>query len=631
MTRGRSLKTARTTLKILDLLLAVPDGLTVSQAAQFIGKGAATTRYLLNSLREEGFAIRVGQRFLATPSLLRVDAQTVDKTQREPAKDMWQLLSELSQRTRHRAYLALADPQPEIASVVGHQGQPIMPGVGPRIGSQLHALAIGKVFLANLSDDSLNAYIDTEGLPSFTDGTISDGDRLRADLGLVRQRGYAVDVEECVEGFCCVAAPLFDDCGQLSGAVGVSSSARTFAATRPDLVSTVLTVAGPSPSSPWTLIPGPARREWRSGPDPTAREVRKEQGGSAVKAARLFAYDKPFSEAVKLVDVPEPKITGPFDVIVKIAGAGVCRTDIHLVQGVWQQALGDPNLPYTIGHENAGYVEEVGSAVTEVAKGDPVILHPLITCGLCYACRTAYDMACEKGVFPGLDGSEGGWAEYLKTSIRCVIKLAPGTDPVPLAPFADAGITAYHAVKKALPFIHPGVNVVVVGVGGLGHFAVQLLKVMSTGTVIALDSNRDRLQFAEDLGADHSALAGEDGGVGEILKLTEGRGADVILDFVAENDTPKYALRYLRPARGGTYIVIGYGGVVAPTTLDMIANEINVIGSIVGSYSELTELMELNRQKRVQITSTTFPLTEYAHALEELDQGHVRGRGVLVP
>jgi D-arabinose 1-dehydrogenase-like Zn-dependent alcohol dehydrogenase len=350
-----------------------------------------------------------------------------------------------------------------------------------------------------------------------------------------------------------------------------------------------------------------------------------------MKAARIFEYNKPFGESVRLVDVPDPEITGPFDVIVKIAGAGVCRTDIHIIQAVWQQAVGDPKLPYTIGHENAGYIEEVGSAVTGLAKGDPVILHPLITCGLCYPCRTAYDMACEKGVFPGLDGADGGWAEYLKSSVRNVIKLAPGTDPVTLAPFADAGITAYHAVKKAVPYIHPGTNVVVVGVGGLGHFGVQLLKVMSSGTVIALDSNRDRLAFAEEIGADHVALAGADGGVAEVLKLTDGRGADVILDFVAENNTPQYALKYLRPARGGTYIVIGYGGVVAPTTLDMIANEINVIGSIVGTYAELTELMELNRQGRVHITSTTFPLKEYAHALDELDAGNVRGRGVLVP
>ncbi|HUY54325.1 MAG TPA: NAD(P)-dependent alcohol dehydrogenase [Candidatus Nanopelagicaceae bacterium] len=350
-----------------------------------------------------------------------------------------------------------------------------------------------------------------------------------------------------------------------------------------------------------------------------------------MKAVRLYEYNRPFGDALKLVDVPDPAITSPTDVIVKIAGAGVCRTDIHIVQAVWRDALGNPNLPYTIGHENAGFVEEVGSSVTGLAKGDPVICHPLMTCGLCRACRTGYDMACEHGVFPGLDGTDGGYAEYLKTSERTIIKLAPGTDPVPLAPFADAGITAYHAVKKALPYIYPGTQVVVVGIGGLGHFAVQLLKVMSPATVIALDTNRERLNFAQQLGADQVALAGDDGGIKEVLNATGGRGADVVLDFVAENDTPTYALQYMRQSRGATYIVVGYGGVVAPTTLDMISKEINVIGSIVGTYAELTELMELNRQGRVHISSATFPLSDYAHALDELDAGRVLGRGVLVP
>jgi len=350
-----------------------------------------------------------------------------------------------------------------------------------------------------------------------------------------------------------------------------------------------------------------------------------------MKAARLYEYNKEFDESVRLVDVPDPEITSPTDVIVKIGGAGVCRTDIHLVQAVWRENLGDPKLPYTLGHENAGWVEAVGSAVTGLAKGDPVIMHPLITCGLCRPCRTGYDMACEKGKFPGLDGTDGGYAQYLKTSERAVIKLAPGTDPVPLAPYADAGITAYHAVKKAIPYCYPGTTAVVVGIGGLGHFGVQLMKVMTPATVIALDTSRERLEFAEKLGADKVALAGRDGGVAEILKLTGGKGADVILDFVAENGTPAFALQYLRTARGGTYITIGYGGDIRPTTLDLIAKEFNILGSIVGSYSELTELMELNHQGRVHISATTFPMSEYARALLELDKGHVLGRGVLVP
>ena len=232
-----------------------------------------------------------------------------------------------------------------------------------------------------------------------------------------------------------------------------------------------------------------------------------------MKAVRLFEYNEP----IKMVDVPEPKIEVPTDVIVKIGGAGVCRTDLHIIEAVWREALGNPALPYTIGHENAGWIEEVGSGVTNLKKGDPVILHPLHSCGLCRACRAGYDMYCEHGYLPGLDGTDGGYAEYLKTSVRSVVKLAPGTDPVPLAPFADAGITAYHAVKRLIPDTYPGSTVAVVGIGGLGHFAVQLLKVMTPAKVIAVDSDPKRLDFARGLGADQAVLAGPDGGVAEYL------------------------------------------------------------------------------------------------------------------
>ncbi|MBV9544691.1 MAG: alcohol dehydrogenase catalytic domain-containing protein [Chloroflexi bacterium] len=189
-----------------------------------------------------------------------------------------------------------------------------------------------------------------------------------------------------------------------------------------------------------------------------------------MKAVRLFQIDQP----PRLVDVPEPTISGPMDVIVRIAGAGVCRTDLHLVQGVFDAIRG--KLPFTLGHENAGWIQAVGTGVSNLAPGDPVILHPQPSCGLCAACRAGNDMHCTGGsFFPGFDGTDGGYAEYLRTSARAVVKLAPGTDPASLAPFADAGITAYHAVKKVLPRISPGTTVAVVGIGGLGHFGVQIL------------------------------------------------------------------------------------------------------------------------------------------------------------
>lgn len=343
-----------------------------------------------------------------------------------------------------------------------------------------------------------------------------------------------------------------------------------------------------------------------------------------MKAVRLHEYNKP----LKFEEVPDPRIESPFDVIIRIGGAGVCRTDLHIVESVWKDTL-SPNLPYIIGHENAGWVEEVGSAVSGLSKGDPVILHPLMSCGICRACRSGNDMHCINSKFPGLDGTDGGYAEYMKTSVRSVIKLEPGTDPVPLAPFADAGITAYHAVKKIVPLTYPGSITVVIGIGGLGHFAIQLLKCMTTTKVVALDTTKERLAFAKELGADHAILAGSDGGLKEMMEFTNGLGADIILDFVGEHSTPENSLQMIR--KGGTYSIIGYGGTVAPTTLDMISRELNIVGNLVGTYNELAELMELNNQGKVHIASSTFPLSDAVEILEELNCGRVIGRAVLVP
>src|SRR5579859_4665399 len=162
-----------------------------------------------------------------------------------------------------------------------------------------------------------------------------------------------------------------------------------------------------------------------------------------MKAVRLLEYQ----QLPKVQEVPEPKVTGRFDVIVRIGGAGLCRTDLHIIEGQWAQKSG-VTLPYTLGHENAGWVHEVGSAVSNVAVGDTVIVHPLVTCGLCRACRAGNDMHCSNAAFPGIS-VDGGMATYLKTSARAVVKLNPALQPKDIAALADAGLTAYHAVKKA--------------------------------------------------------------------------------------------------------------------------------------------------------------------------------------
>lgn len=344
-----------------------------------------------------------------------------------------------------------------------------------------------------------------------------------------------------------------------------------------------------------------------------------------MKAVRLFEFDQP----PRLVDVPEPTISGPLDVIVKVAGAGVCRTDLHLVEGVFKAGMGD-KLPFTLGHENAGWIEEVGAGVPDLHNGDPVILHPQPSCGLCRNCRAGNDMHCTgQSFFPGFDGTDGGYAEYLKTNVRAVIKLAPGTDPASLAPFADAGITAYHAVKKQLSRLTPGTTAVVLGVGGLGHFGIQILKAMSSSRVIALDTRPERLDFAKRLGADEAFHSALDGGVNAVREVTDGQGADVIFDYVGEHGTPDTSIKMLH--RGGTYSQIGYGGTLTIGTVDLLLGEFNLVGNIVGTYNDLAELMELNRLGLVKITAQQFPLEDAGEVLHKLDQGQIEGRAVLLP
>jgi NAD+-dependent secondary alcohol dehydrogenase Adh1 len=341
-----------------------------------------------------------------------------------------------------------------------------------------------------------------------------------------------------------------------------------------------------------------------------------------VKAVRLHK----FHSAPVIDEVPEPTITHPLDVIVKIGGAGVCRTDLHIIDGQWDAAMGTP-LPYTLGHENAGWVSEIGSAVTNVAVGDTVILHPTPTCGLCHACRAGDDMHCENSTFPGLS-TDGGMAEYLLTSARACVKLDPATRPQDVAALADAGITAYHAVRKALPLLYPGTTAVVIGAGGLGHIGVQCLAALSATRIIVVDRNPDALKLAEQLGAAHTVVA--DGAhVDAVKDLTGGKGAHVVLDFVAEQGAEMDAWNMTAPA--GSDFVIGYGGTITIPTLDIISTERNIIGNIVGTYNELAELMALAQAGRVTLHTKAYPLDAAPDALADLDAGRVRGRAILVP
>ncbi|MDQ3772196.1 MAG: NAD(P)-dependent alcohol dehydrogenase [Actinomycetota bacterium] len=344
-----------------------------------------------------------------------------------------------------------------------------------------------------------------------------------------------------------------------------------------------------------------------------------------MKAARLHGYDTD----LRIDEVGEPTITGPHDVIVKIGAAGLCRTDIHIRDGDWKavQREAELELPYTLGHENAGWVHEIGSAVDNVEVGDAVILHPLITCGLCRACRAGQDMHCADAAFPGLV-VDGGFANFMKTGARNLIKLTGGLEPKDVAAHSDAGLTAYHAVKKATVLLYPGTKAVVIGAGGLGHIAIQCLKALTPAEVIVVDTSEPALKLAEQIGADHGVLA--DGNEVDVVKeMTDGAGAEVVIDFVAERGVEKRAPEMVRNA--GTYYVVGYGGSLDVLTHTMIFREISVVGNLVGTYNDLAELMTLAAQGLVTLHTSTYPLDAINDAIADLEGGRLQGRGILVP
>ncbi len=302
------------------------------------------------------------------------------------------------------------------------------------------------------------------------------------------------------------------------------------------------------------------------------------------------------------------------------------RTDLHIQEGQWAEKSG-VTLPYTPGHENSGWVSEVGAAVTNVAPGDTVIVHPFISCGLCLPCRKGDDMHCLNGSFPGIN-REGGFAEYLLTSARSVVKLDPVLEPKDIAALADAGLTAIHAVKKAVPVLSAGTHAVVIGAGGLGHIGIQCLKAMTPAEIIVIDPSEQALALAGEMGADQTVKV--DGTqVDQVKEMTDGLGAEAIIDFVGEKGAIQDGIAMVRD--GGFYYVIGYGENIDIPTIDVISREISFIGNLVGTYADLQELMILTAEGKVRLHTSTYPLDAINDAMADLDAGRLQGRGILIP
>jgi NAD+-dependent secondary alcohol dehydrogenase Adh1 len=340
-----------------------------------------------------------------------------------------------------------------------------------------------------------------------------------------------------------------------------------------------------------------------------------------MKAALLREYHQP----LELVDQPEPEPVAARDVVVRVGGAGVCATDLHAIDGLMEPAGLRP--PVVLGHENAGWVHAVGDDVTAASVGDAVLVYPAYSCGLCVACRRGQEMLCERHQFTGLT-RDGGFADFVLVDERSLVPLPPGVEPVDVAPHADAGITAYHAVKKLLPRLVPGTNSVVIGVGGVGHIALQLLRVLGGGAVIAIDTDERRRGLAKELGADE-VLGAEGDVTASVREATNGAGADVVLDFVATDATHAAGLEML--ARRGLYSTVGYGGLLSVPSVALVVGETAITGNLVGSWIDLWELLQLHGRGDVTLRTETHALDDVNDVLDALRAGDVTGRAVLVP
>ena len=339
-----------------------------------------------------------------------------------------------------------------------------------------------------------------------------------------------------------------------------------------------------------------------------------------MRAALLQEYHRP----LELVERPRPEPAAATDVLVRVGGAGVCATDLHAIDGLMEPA--GVTLPRVLGHENAGWVEAAGDGVTSVAAGDPVLVYPPYSCGLCVACRRGNDMHCERHQFTGLS-VDGGFAEYVLVSERSLVKLPSGVEPAQVAPHADAGLTAYHAVRRLVHRTVPGSTAVVLGVGGVGHIALQLVRELGSSRIVAVDVDERRRQLASELGADAVVDGAE--AVDAARDLSGGRGADVVFDFVGTDATHAASLRML--ARDGIYSVIGYGGTVSAESASLVVNEHSVVGNLVGTWVDLWEVLQLHAQGRVTLRTQTYPLDSVNEVLDLLRGGDVTGRAVLVP
>jgi len=328
----------------------------------------------------------------------------------------------------------------------------------------------------------------------------------------------------------------------------------------------------------------------------------------------------------ELVDVDRPT-PGPSEVLLRVTAAGACHSD-EFIMGASAEDYAFKPLPLTLGHEVAGVVEEVGAGVHGVEVGESVLVYGPWGCGRCYACASGEEQNCEQGMrAPGIF-TDGGMAEYMVVDdARHLVPLGD-LDPVRNVSLTDAGLTPYRAVKSALPRLTPGTTAVVIGSGGLGHVAIQILKALTQSTVVVLDVAEDKLAFAREVGADHAFLSNTDA-VDSVKGLTRGLGADVVLDFVGIQPTADLAGGMVRV--GGDVVIVGVASGAVRIGQTTVPLDVNGRAINWGSRTELMEVVELAKRGAITIHVEEFTLDQAPEAYERLHAGQVRGRAVIVP
>jgi alcohol dehydrogenase, propanol-preferring len=343
-----------------------------------------------------------------------------------------------------------------------------------------------------------------------------------------------------------------------------------------------------------------------------------------MRALQLIGFGKPaeFREVAE----PEP---GPGEVVVRIGGAGACHSDLHLIHD-FQEGMLPWSTPFTLGHENAGWIEAVGAGVGGLERGVPVAVYGPWGCGRCLRCSEGRENYCEQqgaDAASGGLGRDGGMAALMRVDARHVVPLE-SLSPVDAAPLTDAGLTPYHAIKRSLSLLGAGSSSVVIGAGGLGHMAVQILAACTPTTVIAVDRRVEPLALAQHLGATHGVIADESTEA-EVLELTQGKGADLVLDLVGSDETLALGAAVTRSL--GHVTLVGIGGGSLPVSFFSPRYEVSVASTYWGSLPELMEVIALAEAGKIRADVQRFALDDAPLAYQSMWEGTLHGRAVIIP